>query len=88
MRIVNKMTTNPHDRNPLGDKLNHYMACAAAVGHPGDYNTALEIACRDLPDGALHRLAIAHDTVKGALEAACVEVMANREALRCGRRIP
>ena len=72
------MNSNPHDRNPLGDKLNHYMACAAAVGQAGDYNQALEIACRELPDGSLHRLAMEHDTVKGALEAACVEVRAGK----------
>ena len=54
------------------------MACAAAVGQARYYNKALEIACRDLPDGSLHRLALEHDTVKGALEAACVEVMAGK----------
>jgi len=59
--------------NPVGDRVNYYMGKAK-----GDYNKALEIACRDLPDGSLHRLAMEHDTVKGALEAACVEVMAGK----------
>ena len=65
------MTNEPHNRNPLGDLLNALMAEADC-----DPERALELACRRLGDGSLHRLASEHDLVMEALRAACVEIVA------------
>jgi hypothetical protein len=70
--VTQTMTNEPHNRNPLGDLLNSLMAEARH-----DPERALELACRRLGDGSLHRLASEHSLVMDALRAACVEIVAN-----------